>query len=57
MLPKLTASAIQERLHALPHWRLSANGTAIERHYLWRDFEQSLAFMIKSLKLEKGIET
>ena len=45
MLPKLTASAIQERLHALPHWRLSANGTAIERHYLWRDFEQALAFM------------
>ena len=47
MKTSLDPAHVQERLSALPGWRLSSDGKAIERQFKFADFRAAFAFMTR----------
>lgn len=45
---KLDDAAISVRLGELAGWAIVRGGTAIEKHYVFRDFRQAFGFMTES---------
>lgn len=45
---KLDASAIADGLGKLEGWALSRDGTAIEKHFVFRNFRRAFAFMTEA---------
>lgn len=51
---KLDAASIAARLGELKDWTIARNGTAIEKHFVFRDFRQAFGFMTEcALAAEK----
>jgi 4a-hydroxytetrahydrobiopterin dehydratase len=51
---KLDGEAVRKALAGLPQWRLHADGEAIERHLVFRDFSEAFGFMARvALEAEK----
>lgn len=55
MSRRLSPSEQTEALHALPGWSLTAEGHALTRHMVFRDFSEAFAFMTRiALAAEKA---
>ena len=44
---ELTENERESLVATLPHWSLSRNGKAIERHFTFADFSEAFAFMTR----------
>lgn len=51
---RLNIEEINKKLHALSNWRVSPNGRALQKNFIFKDFTEAFGFMYQAaIEIEK----